>query len=253
VIVTPHLGASTTEAQDQVAVTIVEEVADFLATGAVAGAVNIPAVGPEALEALRPYLSLGEKIGSFLTQFFTGPVNEVGIAYSGEVAEREVEPITRAVLTGLLSPVSARVNQVNATLIAEERGLRVTESKARTASDFASLIEVTVRGDEGDCRVGGALFGRHDPRLVSIDAHRLEVVPAGHLLVVRNDDQPGVVGRIGTFLGNHGVNIAQLYLSRNQAGGVALSVYQVDQELDAATLAELGGVAHVISVKQINL
>jgi D-3-phosphoglycerate dehydrogenase len=253
VIVTPHLGASTTEAQDQVAVTIVEEVADFLATGAVAGAVNIPAVGPEALEALRPYLSLGEKIGSFLTQFFTGPVNEVGIAYSGEVAEREVEPITRAVLTGLLSPVSARVNQVNATLIAEERGLRVTESKARTASDFASLIEVTVRGDEGDCRVGGALFGRHDPRLVSIDAHRLEVVPAGHLLVVRNDDQPGVVGRIGTFLGDHRVNIAQLYLSRNQAGGVALSVYQVDQELDAATLAELGGVAHVISVKQINL
>lgn len=253
IIVTPHLGASTTEAQDQVAVTIAEQVADFLTTGAVAGAVNVPAVSPDAIETMRPYLLLGEKLGSFQTQFFDHAVSEVQIAYSGEVADRDVHPITRAVLTGMLAPVSARVNQVNAMLIAEERGLRVTESMARTASDFASLIEVTVRGDEGESRVAGALFGRNDPRLVGIDAHRLEAVPEGHMLVVRNDDQPGVVGRIGTFLGNHGVNIAQLYLSRNKAGGVAMSVYQVDQELDATTLTELEGVPHVISVKQISL
>lgn len=253
VIVTPHLGASTAEAQDQVAVTIAEQVAGFLETGAITGAVNIPAVSPEALEALKPYLLLGEKIGSFLAQFFSGAVSEVGVAYSGEVAEREVEPITRAILTGLLSSVSARVNQVNAQLIAEERGLRVTESKARTASDFASLIEVTVRGDEGECRVGGAIFGRNDARLVSIDAHRIEAIPEGQMLVVRNDDQPGVVGRVGTFLGDHGINIAQLYLSRNRAGGVAMSVYQVDQELDDATLDELARVPHVISAKQISL
>ncbi|MEP7270984.1 MAG: phosphoglycerate dehydrogenase [Acidobacteriota bacterium] len=253
VVVTPHLGASTAEAQDQVAVTISEQVADFLRTGAVAGAVNVPAVSPDAIDAMRPYLLLGEKLGSFQTQYFGRAVSEVQIDYSGEVADRDVQPITRAILTGMLSPVSARVNQVNAMLIAEERGLRVIESKARTASDFASLIEVTVRGDEGQSKVGGALFGRNDPRLVAIDDHRLEAVPEGHMLVVRNDDQPGVVGRIGTFLGNHHVNIGQLYLSRNKAGGVAMSVYQVDQELDTSTLAELGRVPHVIVATQISL
>ncbi len=253
VIVTPHLGASTTEAQDQVAVTIAEQVAGFLRTGALAGAVNVPGVSPEALEAIRPYLLLGEKLGSFQAQFFSHPVSEVQIAYSGEVAELDVHPITRAILTGMLAPVSERVNQVNAFFIAEERGMRVTESVARTATDFASLIEITVRGDDHESKVAGALFGKNDPRLVNIDAHRLEAVPEGQMLVIRNDDQPGVVGRIGTFLGNHGINIAQLYLSRNKAGGVAVSVYQVDQELDAATLTELGRVAHVIVAKQIRL
>lgn len=253
VVVTPHLGASTTEAQDSVAVTIAEQVANYLITGAVEGAVNVPTVSREILDAMQPYLTLGEKLGGFLAQYFTGAVSEVQIAYSGEVADRETQPITRAILTGLLGQVSARVNQVNAILIAEERGLRVLESKARTAADFASFIEVCVRGDSGESKVGGALFGRNDPRIVSIDAHRLEAMPEGNMLIVRNDDQPGVVGRIGTFLGDHHVNIAQLYLSRNQAGGVAMSVYQVDQELAPSTLADLTAVPHVISVKQIRL
>ena len=138
-------------------------------------------------------------------------------------------------------------------LIADERGLVVSESRARTAADFASFVEVTVKGDGGESTVGGALFGRNDPRLVMIDAHRLEAIPDGNMLIVRNADQPGVVGRIGTFLGEHRINIAQLYLSRNRAGGVAMSVYQVDQELDAGTLTSLVSVPHVISVKQIRL
>jgi D-3-phosphoglycerate dehydrogenase len=234
-------------------VTISEQVLDFLRTGAVTGAVNVPAVAPEAVEAMRPFLLLGEKLGSFETQFFDLPVSEVQITYSGEVAERDVNPITRSILTGMLARVSARVNQVNAMLIAEERGLRVVESRVRASSDFTSLIEVIVRGDNGESRVAGALFGRSEPRLVGIDAHRIEAVPEGDLLVVRNGDQPGVVGRIGTFLGDHGINIAQLYLSRNRAGGVAMSVYQVDHALDAATLAELGRVPHVIVAKQITL
>ena len=253
VVATPHLGASTTEAQDSVAVTIAEQVANYLIIGAVEGAVNVPTVSREILDALQPYLTLGEKLGAFLAQYFSGAVNDVQIAYSGEVADRETQPITRAILTGLLGQVSARVNQVNALLIADERGLRVSESKARTAADFASFIEVCVRGDSNESKVGGALFGRNDPRFVSIDAHRLEAMPEGNMLIVRNDDQPGVVGRIGTFLGDHHVNIAQLYLSRNKAGGVAMSVYQVDQELDTSTLAELTAVPHVISVKQIRL
>ena len=253
VIVTPHLGASTHEAQESVAVTIAETVANFLHTGAIAGAVNVLAVSAEALETMRPYLSLGDNLGAFQAQIFNQPVGEVQISYSGEVADLDVRPITQSVLTGLLKQVSARVNQVNASMIAEERGLRVTESKARVAQDFTSLIEVVVRNDQNESKVAGTLFGRGEQRIVTIDSYRLEAAPQGHMLIVRNSDQPGVVGRVGTFLGERGINIAQLYLSRNKAGGVAMSVYQVDSALDAATLNELSKSTHVISVKQISL
>jgi D-3-phosphoglycerate dehydrogenase len=228
-------------------------VANFLLTGAIAGAVNVLAVSAEALETMRPYLSLGANLGAFQAQFFNQPVSEVQINYSGEAADLDVRPITQAVLTGLLKQVSARVNQVNASMIAEERGLSVTESKVRAAQDFTSLIEVVVRNEENESKVAGTLFGRGEQRIVTIDSYRLEAAPQGHMLVVRNSDQPGVVGRVGTFLGARNINIAQLYLSRNKAGGVAMSVYQVDSALDAATLNELSKSPHVISVKQISL
>jgi D-3-phosphoglycerate dehydrogenase len=253
VIVTPHLGASTHEAQESVAVTIAETVENFLLTGAIAGAVNVPAVSAEALETMRPYLTLGARLGDFQAQFFNQPVSEIQINYSGEVADLDVRPITQAILTGLLKQVSARVNQVNASMIAEERGLRVTESKARAPQDFTSLVEVVVRNERNESRVAGTLFGRAEQRIVTIDSYRLEAAPQGHMLVVRNDDRPGVVGRVGAFLGDHNINIAQLYLSRNKAGGEAMSVYQVDSALDAATLEELSKSPRVISVKQISL
>jgi D-3-phosphoglycerate dehydrogenase / 2-oxoglutarate reductase len=253
VIVTPHLGASTSEAQDAVAVTIADQVANYLLNGAIAGAVNVPAVTAEALENIIPYITLGEKLGSFQAQFFDKPVSEVKISFSGEAAQMDVRPLTQAVLTGLLKSVSARVNQVNASLIAEERGLRVTESKELGAQDFTSLIEVIVRNEAHESRVAGTLFGRRDIRIVNIGSYRLEAVPEGQMLILQNDDQPGVVGSVGTFLGDHKINIAQLYLSRNRAGGTALAVYQVDSALDSATLADLTRVPHVISVKQIKL
>lgn len=253
VVVTPHLGASTNEAQDSVAVTIAEQVASYLTTGAVAGAVNVPAVSPEALEHVGPYLALAEKIGSFQAQFFHQPVREIQIAYRGQVAELDVRPLTQAVLIGLLRSVSARITPVNASLIAAERGLQVTESKALSTQDFTSLLEVVVRGEEGECRIAGTIFGARDLRIAYINNYRIEAVPDGHLLVVHNDDQPGVVGRIGTYLGEHQVNIAQLYLSRNRPGEAAMSVYQVESALDSATLAGLMAVPHVLWVRQIRL
>lgn len=253
VICTPHLGASTTEAQDSVAVTISEQVAAFLLNGAIGGAVNIPAVSPEVLENLRPWLTLGEKLGSFQTQFFGNAVNDVEISYSGDVAGQDTRSITRAVLTGLLRSVSARVNQVNAMPIAEERGLHVSEKTASAPQDFASLVEVTVKDEESESRVAGTIFGKNEIRIVRINSHRLDAVPQGNMLVVVNNDLPGVVGRTGTFLGQHQINIAQLYLSRTSPGGVAVSVYQVDQDLAPATLEALGKLEHVLSVKQIRL
>ncbi len=253
VVVTPHLGASTNEAQDSVAVTIAEQVASYLTTGAVAGAVNVPAVSPEALQHVAPYLALAEKIGSFQSQFFHQPVREIQIAYRGQVAELDVRPLTQAVLIGLLKSVSARITPVNASLIAAERGLQVTESKALSSQDFTSLLEVIVRGEEGECRIAGTIFGAHDLRIAYINNYRIEAVPDGHLLVIHNDDQPGVVGRIGTYLGEHHVNIAQLYLSRNRPGEAAMSVYQVESALDSATLTGLTAVPHVLWVRQIRL
>ena len=253
IIVTPHLGASTNEAQDQVAIITSEQIAEFLTTGAISGAVNMPAVTPEVLQYLSPYLTLGEKLGRFQSQLHGHSVSEVAISYSGEVAGMDVRPITQAILAALLAPVSARVNQVNASVIAAERGLKIKESLSRTSPEFTSLIEVTLKGDEGESQVTGALFGANDLRIVNLNSYRLEAVPEGHLMVVSNDDVPGMIGRIGTFLGDHGINIGQLYLSRNRKGGLALSIYQLDHELDGDTLKLLTAVEHIRSVKQIAL
>jgi D-3-phosphoglycerate dehydrogenase len=251
VIVTPHLGASTNEAQDQVAIITAEQIATFLTTGAISGAVNMPAVSSDVLAVLQPYLTLGEKLGRFQAQLDMPSVNEVEITYSGEVAELDVRPITSAILAALLARVSESVNQVNAALVAEGRGLKVKESLARSSTE--NLIEVTLRGDDGESQVTGALFGSNDARIVNLNSYRLEAVPEGHLLVISNEDVPGMIGHVGTFLGNQGVNIAQLYLSRSRKGGVALSIYQLDHELETTALDSLASDANIRSVKQISL
>lgn len=251
VIVTPHLGASTAEAQDQVAIITAEQIATFLTTGGISGAVNMAAVSPEVLAVLQPYLTLGEKLGRFQSQLDLQSVSEVEITYSGEVAELDVRPITSAILAALLAQVSENVNQVNAAIVAENRGLKVKESLARTSTE--NLIEVTLRGDSGESQVTGALFGPNDARIVNLNSYRLEAVPEGHLLVISNEDVPGMIGHVGTFLGGQGVNIAQLYLSRNRKGGVALSIYQLDHELDLTALQSLAADANIRSVKQISL
>ncbi len=251
VIVTPHLGASTNEAQDQVAVITSEQIAAFLTTGAISGAVNMAAVTPEVLTFLQPYLTLGEKLGRFQSQLDVQSVSEVEITYGGEAAGLDVRPITSAILAALLAQVSDGVNQVNASMIAEERGLKVKESLARTSPE--NSIGVTLRGDGGESHVTGALFGPDDARIVNLNSYRLEAVPEGHLLVISNEDVPGMIGHVGTFLGGQGVNIAQLYLSRNRKGGVALSIYQLDHELDAAAIQSLTADENIRSVKQINL
>ena len=251
VIVTPHLGASTNEAQDQVAIITAEQIATFLTTGAISGAVNMPAVSSDVLAVLQPYLTLGEKLGRFQAQLDMPSVNEVEITYSGEVADLDVRPITSAILAALLARVGEGVNQVNAAVVAEERGLKVKESLARSSTE--NSIEVTLRGDEGESQVTGALFGPDDARIVNLNSYRLEAVPAGNLLVISNEDVPGMIGHVGTFLGNQGVNIAQLYLSRNRKGGVALSIYQLDHELEAIALESLAADANIRSVKQISL
>ena len=253
VITTPHLGASTTEAQLGVATMIAEQVIDYLKHGTVRGAVNMPAVSAELLEAIGPYITLGQKIGLFQGQVFGHDLREVAIEYSGEVTEHDVKPITQAVLAGLLGPVIERVNMVNAAIVAEQRGIKVSESLSRRARDFASMIRVRAVTAERDSEVAGALFGRRDGRIVRINGFNLEAIPKGHMLLVFNRDLPGVLGSIATFIGDKGVNISRLYLGRKKIGESALALIQIDQAMSDDALKEFSSLTGVISVRQVKL
>jgi len=232
---------------------IAEQVLDYLKHGTVRGAVNMPAVSAELLAAIGPYISLGEKIGLFQGQVFGHDLREVSIEYSGEVTEHDVKPITQAILAGLLSPVIERVNMVNAATVAEQRGIKVSESLARRAKDFASMIRVRAITSDRESEVAGAVLGRRDARIVRINGFSLEAIPKGHMLFLFNRDLPGVLGRIATFIGDNNVNIGRLYLGRKKVGESALALIQIDQPMPEVVLNGLAALPDVISVKQITL
>lgn len=253
VICTPHLGASTAEAQVNVAVAIAEQLRDFFSTGTIRGAVNASSVNPEVLAQVKPYIELGEKIGSFQGQAFGHNVKKVHIDYSGDVVEYDVKLITQAILVGLLSPTSERVNFVNAALVAEERGIRISEARSRRATDFASLIEVTMETDEQQSRVAGALFGEKDLRIVRINGFHLEAIPTGHMLLCSNKDVPGVLGKFCSLLGDNEINIGRLYLGRKEIGGTAILLCQIDNSPSDELLASLTELKDIISAKRVYL
>jgi D-3-phosphoglycerate dehydrogenase len=254
VITTPHLGASTTEAQEGVALTVAEQLRDYLLTGALRGAVNVPALGAQELVALRPYMELAERLGRFQAQLVDEAVREVRIEYAGEVAERDAAPVTRSFLAGMLRDVSARVNVVNAFLIAEERGIAVTSIYKRAGGDFAPAIATHVLTKGGEQTVSGTLFGpAHDGRITEINGFRLEAIPHGHMLVTRNRDVPGVIGYIGTVLGQHRVNISRFHLGRRERGGEAMAVIETDAPLSREALEQLCSFEYVVSARPIEL
>ena len=254
VIATPHLGASTSEAQINVAVAIAEQVTKFLLRGEVESAVNMPSVSREMLTLLRPHLSLGEKLGSLLAQLSPDPVSELSVEYAGQVAELDSRPVTNAILRGLLSPfLDAAVNYVNAPAIARERGIKVRESRASRSSAFVNSITVSVVRSSGVREVEGALFGSNILRLVRIDDFYMEAVPEGYVLMLNNRDVPGVVGRVGTLLGARGINIAGLELGRERVGGRAISFFHVDDAVPEPVLAELRRSPDIISAQLLKL
>ena len=257
VIVTPHLGASTTEAQEGVAFTVAEQMRDYLLTGALKGAVNVPALGTSELSTLHPYIDLAASLGRFQAQLVDSAVREVRLEFAGEIVDLDAAPVTRSFLAGLLRDVSARVNLVNAFLIAEERGIAVSTTYVRTGSDSAPAIRTHVVTSAGEQTLAGAIFGysgqTREGRLTEIDGFRIEAIPHGHMLVMRNRDVPGVIGRVGTILGQHNVNISSFNLGRRERGGDAMAVVEVDAALDDATLKELTSLEPVISARQIEL
>ncbi|RMD82635.1 MAG: phosphoglycerate dehydrogenase [Candidatus Dadabacteria bacterium] len=252
VVATPHLGASTGEAQLNVAIAIAEQVRDYLLHGVVIHALNVPSVAPEQAGILLPYVTLGEKIGSLYAQLAKRVPSEVRIEYLGEAAEIDFRPVNAAVLKGLLACVmEPPVNVVNAPILAEERGIKVVDVRSRQATGFSNAIRVRFSASDGSRLIEGAVFGRDIIRLVRFDDFHFEAIPEGHILVVRNRDVRGVVGRIGTFLAEHDVNIGGLELGR--IGGEAIQFVHIDSPLNQEQLGELRKLPDIIAADSVYL
>ena len=252
VICTPHLGASTEQAQLNVAIQVAEQVRDFLLDGGVRNGVNVPSVSPELLAQLRPYLLLGEKLGRFQGQLCSGKIEEIEIEYAGGVADLRVAPITIAVLKGLLETVTDRVNMVNAPVVARDHGIKVIESKASRSSDYASTVTTRVRGCV-DRLIAGAVFHGKQPRIVRIDDFILEAIPEGHTLLLHNHDRPGVVGAVGMILGEAGCNISRMQLALQRERNEAAMLVNVDVAPSDAVMEQLRMLPHVISCQLVEL
>ncbi|NJR78215.1 phosphoglycerate dehydrogenase [Sphingomonas corticis] len=236
---TPHLGASTTEAQVNVAIQVAEQMADYLVSGGVTNALNMPSLSAEEAPKLRPYMGLAEKLGSLVGQLTTGAIDRVSIHREGAAAELNPKPVTSAVLTGFLRTQTDTVNMVNAPVLARDRGMEVREVRIEREGDYHTLLRVSVRTADGERSVAGTLFGDANPRLVELFGIKVEADLAGHMLYVVNEDAPGFIGRIGTLLGERGVNIGTFHLGRRQAGGEAVLLLSVDGAVSPELLAQV--------------
>ncbi|MCA1625428.1 MAG: phosphoglycerate dehydrogenase [Acidobacteria bacterium] len=254
IITTPHLGASTTEAQEGVALTVAEQMRDYLFTGALRGAVNAPSMAAKELEAFQPFIDLAEKLGRFQAQIMNqNAIAEVKLEYAGELAEKDAAPITRAFLAGLLRDVSARVNVVNALHIAEERGINITTSYTQTRKGTNFDIRSSVATAEAEQTASGLVFSNGEGRITEIGNFSIEAIPTGFMLITKNKDVPGVIGKIGTLLGEAQVNISRFYLGREAKGGEALAVIEIDSPLKDEVLENLRNIEPVNVVRQVKL
>jgi len=254
VICTPHLGASTEEAQDKVAIAVAEQIIDFLKNGTVRNAVNAPSIPVDVLLSIKPYVSLAENMGSLLSQISEGRMEKFTISYHGEVLNYNLAPITVAALMGLLKPIlQETVNYVNAPILAKEREITVEETKETSTGDYTNLITLTLVTDKGVNAVSGTLFGKANPRIVKINGFEVEVQLTEKMLVFSNIDRPGVIGNIGSLLGQSGINISGMQFGREKPGGKAISVLNIDSRVDQAILKKLNTFPNVVSVKLVTL
>ncbi|MDR6846873.1 D-3-phosphoglycerate dehydrogenase [Sphingomonas sp. BE270] len=236
---TPHLGASTTEAQVNVAIQVAEQMADFLVAGGVTNALNMPSLSAEEAPRLKPYMALAEKLGSLVGQLTHGAIARISVHAEGAAAELNQKPIVAAVLAGFLRTQTDTVNMVNAPLLAKERGIEVREVRTEREGDYHTLLRVSVKTDAGERSVAGTLFGDSAPRVVELFGIKVEADLAGHMLYVVNEDAPGFIGRLGTLLGTAGVNIGTFHLGRRSAGGEAVLLLSIDDAVTPELLAQI--------------
>ena len=250
-ICTPHLGASTTEAQVNVALQVAEQMADFLVNGGVTNALNMPSLSAEEAPKLRPYMALAEKLGSLVGQLTTGAIGRISIHTEGAAAELNSKPIIAAVLAGFLRTQSDTVNMVNAPFLAKERGMEVRDVKTEKEGDYHTLVRVSVKTDDGERSVAGTLFSNAEPRLVELFGIKVEAELTGDMVYVVNEDAPGFIGRIGTLLGENAINIGTFNLGRRSAGGEAVLLLSVDSPVPGAVVEQARSLPGVKRVKAL--
>ena len=250
-VATPHLGASTTEAQVNVAIQIAEQMSDFLVRGGVTNAINMPSLTAEEAPRLRPYMELAEKLGSLIGQIEGRALTGVSVEVEGAAAQLNQKPITGAVLAGLMKVFSDTVNMVNAPFLAKERGLDLREIRHDREGDYHTLVRVTVDTPGGPRSVAGTLFGNAAPRLVDMFGIAIEAELAGEMIYIVNADAPGFIGRLGTALGEEGVNIGTFHLGRREAGGEAVALVSVDGHIAPEVVARLEAISGVKRVKPL--
>ena len=251
VICTPHLGASTTEAQENVALQVAEQMSDYLLTGAISNAINFPSITAEEAPKLKPFVELAEKLGSFAGQLTETGIAKVTITYEGEVAEMKIKALTSAALTGLLRPMLGDVNVVSAPVVAKERGMVVDEVVRAAQSDYESLITVTVATERQKRSVSGTVYADGKPRLVDVKGIRVDAEFGKAMIYVTNEDKPGFIGRFASLLGDAGVNIATFNLGRHNQGGDAIALVEVDGVVPADVLAKVQALPQVKQVKAL--
>ena len=251
-VCTPHLGASTTEAQVNVAIQVAEQMADYLLTGAVVNALNMPSVSAEEAPRLRPYLKLAEQLGSFVGQTTESGIKAVSIEYEGHAAELNTKALNAAVLKGLLSPLLESVNMVSAPVIAHQRGIEVSDVRHDRQTDYQTLIRLTITTENQTRSVAGTLFGDDKPRLVDVKGVPMEAELGAHMIYVNNNDRPGLIGGLGTILGEAGVNIGTFHLGRTKPGGDAIALVEVDDEVPPEVLQAVANLPNVVQAKALS-
>ncbi|RMG66823.1 MAG: phosphoglycerate dehydrogenase [Nitrospirae bacterium] len=254
VICTPHLGASTKEAQENVAIAVAEQIVDYLLQGTIRNAVNFPSIPAEQVPHLMPYIKLSEILGKFTAQLYEGGISEVTLEFRGEAENIDTKPVTIAALKGLLEPIlTETVNFVNAPFIAKERGIEVKETKSPDSGDYHNMLVIRVRANGKEHKICGTLIGKREPRIIKVEEFPVEVIPEGTMLFIYNNDRPGVIGNIGTTLGKNNINIARMHFGRVEAGGKAISVVSVDTEISQEVLNEIKALPNILSVHIIKI
>lgn len=255
VVCTPHLGASTHEAQENVALAIAEQIVDYLKTGLIRNAVNAPSVAPEMLPKVKPYIELSEKMGKFfgqiIGQVISDRLKKVTFTYTGDAANVDTRPVTIAGLKGLLSIVSDDVNYVNAPVLLKERGIDLVETQTSKEAVYLNTIRISMEFDSGTRSLEGSVFSPDDLRIVMIDNYSIEVIPEGYMLVIYNKDLPGTVGRIATIIGESKVNIARLFLGRDRQQGTAILIINLDTEAPKDVIEKISKFPNALSVQEV--
>lgn len=252
VICTPHLGASTEEAQENVAVQVAEQISDYLLTGAITNALNVPSVSADEAPKLKPYMQLAEQLGGFAGQLTQTGLKQIEVEFQGQVAELNTKPLVAAALTGVLKPMLESVNMVSAPVIAKERNIDVREVRAEKCEDYQTLITLTVTSETQTRSVSGTLFAGTKPRFVNIKGIEIEAEMSPNMLYFANEDKPGVIGALATEMGNAGVNIGTFHLGRSAQGEDAIALVSVDETLSEDVMTKLQSVAHVRQVAQLS-